>query len=139
MKKAVTNILAVSMAILVLLSTLSVTVEKHYCMGQLADFSLLVAVDGCEMPMSEDEGPDHNNRLTKVPCCSDIVELIEGTNAELKIAEQVLVDAYEYETILPVNEGVFMEWVPEISTPLNNHSPPLLIKDILVLYETFLI
>ena len=135
MKKTILNIASICLAVLVLISTLSVTVEKHYCMGQLADYSILTSVEGCEMPMPNDK----EGTVTKVPCCNDVVELVEGTNTELKIAKEFSFDEVQFAAVFFTSFVNLFEGLPENVIPHKNHSPPLLTKDIQLLYETYLI
>lgn len=138
MKKTVNNIIPVFLAILVLFSTFSFTVEKHYCMGSLADYSLIGNVKGCEMPMSSND--DHETEFfMKVPCCTDVLEVVEGTNTELKIAKDLSQDTIEFVTTFIISYINLFEGLPENKIPFKDHSPPLLTKDIQVLYQTFLI
>lgn len=139
MNKTIGNIVSIFLAALVLISTFSFTVEKHYCMGQLADYSFLNSVEGCEMPMPEDSNDEKEDFFTKVPCCNDIVELIEGTNTELKIAKEFSTETIQFVATFLTSYVYLFEDLPKNIIPLKNHSPPLLTKDIQVIYETFLI
>ncbi len=104
-------------------------------MGQLANYAILGSVEGCEMPMSEEQAP----LLTKVPCCNDIVELVEGTNSELKTAPEFTSADLQFVTVFLISYDNLFEEFPKELHKFRNHSPPLLVKDIQVLYETFLI
>ncbi|MDJ0644690.1 MAG: hypothetical protein QNJ57_01790 [Flavobacteriaceae bacterium] len=137
MKNRFRHILSVFLAALVLLSTFSFTIEKHYCMGQLASYSLLGPVEGCEMPMSENS--DDNTSLTKIPCCNDVIEIIEGTNSELKISKELSSSTIQFTAAFFISYSNLFEGLPENIIPFRNHSPPLLTKDIQVLHETYLI
>ena len=72
MKKQSFNITSISLAFLVLLSTFSFTVEKHYCGDFLMDVSYVGHAEGCGM---EKDASLKNN---KKPCCKDEVHKIEG-------------------------------------------------------------
>ena len=96
---------------------------------------VLNSVEGCEMPMSEEQAP----MLTKVPCCNDIVELVEGTNSELKIAPEFTNADLQFAAIFLISYADLFEEFPQEIHKFRNHSPPLLVKDINLLYETFLI
>ncbi len=108
-------------------------------MGQLANYSLLGAVEGCEMPMSNDVDEKSDSWVTKTPCCNDVLEVIEGTNTELKIVKEFSIDKVEFVTAFVASYLDLFEGLPENVIPFQNHSPPLLIKDIQVLYEIYLI
>ncbi len=106
-------------------------------MGQLASYSLLGPVEGCEMPMSENS--DDNTSLTKIPCCNDVIEIIEGTNSELKISKELSSSTIQFTAAFFISYSNLFEGLPENIIPFRNHSPPLLTKDIQVLHETYLI
>lgn len=60
--KFLSKISALSLAFLVLLSTLSFTVDQHYCGDFLVDISFFGDADGCGMEIS---------KAAKKNCCSD--------------------------------------------------------------------
>lgn len=103
-------------------------------MGELANYAILGNAEGCEMPMSDQEMPVFN----KVPCCNDIVELVEGTNTELKTSSE-LATSLEFVAVFFTSYTNLFKELPNEQLNLRNHSPPLLSKDRQILYETFLI
>src|SRR5690606_5378823 len=84
MKKAIFKITSFLLAILVLFSTVSLTVEKHFCGNFLVDTALFSVADSCGMSVELEQsvkkqyadGMDCS--VTKTPCCSDETALIEG-------------------------------------------------------------
>ena len=71
------KIFSVSLALLVLFSTVSFTVEKHYCGDVLVDVSVFSEAENCGMEAME--------KLQKKSCCKDEVDVVEGQD-ELKIS-----------------------------------------------------
>ena len=67
--KVLTKITSLSLALLVLLSTLSFTVDQHYCGDFLVDISFTGEADGCGMNMA---------KTTMNNCCSDEEISFEG-------------------------------------------------------------
>lgn len=126
------------MALLLLLSTVSWKVEKHYCTGRLMDIALFADVDTCGMDvfMWMD---DENLGETENSCCDDEVVFFEGQD-DLKISfndldvEQqsfLIATAYSYLSVLID--------LKEQPVPHEQYPPPILVKDIQLLDEIFLI
>lgn len=125
------------MAILVVFSTVSFTVEKHFCGDTLIDVSIFSAVEKC----SETEGMDAKTPSVKEKsCCNDTVDLIKGQDeltvtalTDLEHAQQVFLVSYAYAFL-----GLF-ESLPKQIIPHKNYSPPNLVADIQVRDQVFLI
>jgi len=72
MKKAFTKITSLLLALLVLLSTFSFTVETHYCGDFLMDISFIGHADDCGMEMEK------KSFYKKKNCCKDEVITAKG-------------------------------------------------------------
>ena len=70
MKKVFYKISSFSMALLVLFSTLSFTVESHYCGDILVDSSVFGAAETCGMEIQKQSNSSECD-ITKSNCCSD--------------------------------------------------------------------
>jgi uncharacterized membrane protein len=119
------------MAFLVLLSTMSFTVEKHYCGDFLVDVSIIGNADSCDMKM---DLSDSNN------CCKDEIYHIEGQDKlqknstdDLSLNQQKIIIALviSYQTIF-VDVDLEKEFYKDFS-------PPDILQDYQVLYQSFLI
>ena len=128
------KIISIALSFLVLFSTLSFTIEKHYCGNNLVDIAVFSEVKKCGA-MDSDQFV-----YVKKSCCKDTVDFFEGQD-ELnttklqdynKIAKLTLV-AYVYAY------NKLFERLPKLIIPHKNYLSPKLIKDIHVLDETFLI
>ena len=138
MKQAIQKIASLSMALIVLFSTFSFTVHKHYCGGELKATSVFLEAEKCEMEKKMAEMTCEKHAMRK-KCCEDVVEVIEGQD-ELKISfndldltQQVLVTSFYY-TYINLFEGL-----EENIVPFCDYSPPLVVKDIHELDEVYLI
>lgn len=138
MKEFFHRIGAVFMAIVVLFSTLSFTVDMHYCGKTLVDLSLVEA-DNCLMASVMPAETSGCASMKKMHCCTDVEITFEGQD-ELKVSfdqlsldQELVLTAYLYTYIALFNE------VDEAAIPFDGYPPPLLVHDIQVLYETFLI
>ena len=126
------------MAILLLLSTTSWKVEKHYCMGRLMDMALFVDVDDCGMDMSINED-GQNLDETKKSCCDDEVIFIDGQD-DLKLSfEDMGFDQQVFLVTFIQTYSNLFKAIEEQTVPNEYYPPPLLVKDIQLLDEVFLI
>jgi hypothetical protein len=120
------------MALLVLFSTVSFTVDKHFCGEILVDQAVFSEAKTCgmhaDMPASSEDD-----------CCDEEKVLVEGQK-ELKISfddldleQQVFLAAFTYSYLDLFIGGAQAE------TPFLHYTSPLLVYDIHLLDETFLI
>ncbi|AUC83771.1 hypothetical protein CW733_15540 [Lacinutrix sp. Bg11-31] len=121
------------MAFVVLFSTLSFTIESHYCGTNLIDTAVFSKVKNCGMESSA-------ATPIKKRCCKDEVVVVQGQDKlklnsfdDLDINQQILFTSYVYSYI-----SLFIS-LPKQVVPHKEYVPPNLIYDIQVLDETFLI
>ncbi|WP_373059718.1 hypothetical protein [Zunongwangia sp. H14] len=133
-KKIITQISSFLLALLVLFSTLSFTVDKHFCGSILVDQAVLSKAKTCGMEM-----PSSKEGLNKTSCCSNEKIAVHGQD-ELKnsfhsfdFEQQLFLTAFSYSYL-----NLF-ESLPQNVVPFKDYIPPLLVKDLPVLHETFLI
>ncbi|MDN3492864.1 HYC_CC_PP family protein [Winogradskyella bathintestinalis] len=127
---------SISLSFLVLLSTLSLTIEKHFCGDTLIDVAIFTETEKC----SEDVIEIDQVSITKNSCCKDEIDIIEGLSEmtitsfeDLDVIQQhvLFTFAYSYSNLF--------ENLPNIGNSDKDYSPPILVKDIQVLDETYLI
>ncbi len=138
MKRALKNIGSIFLAIIVLFSTFSFTVEQHFCGGELADYSLIGNLERCVMPETSHSNSKETS-FDRVPCCQDSSEMIEGTNDELSIVNEHSVEKIQLLAAFVYSYVNLFEGLEEYIIPFKNYAPPLVVKDLPVLYDTFLI
>ena len=127
---------SISLALLVLFSTVSFTIEKHFCGNTLVDVSLFTEADKCKMEAMEIE----LEKITKKTCCKDTVDLIEGQD-ELNInsnSKAKTINKY-FATSLILTYLNLYEELPNQIIPHKDYSPPNLVFDRQVLDQVFLI
>jgi len=125
------------MALLVFFSTFSFTIESHFCGDILVDIAIFSEAESCGMDMNHSTSSEEN--ITKNNCCSETVITIDGddefttTFEGLTFEQQTFVATfvYTYINLFEVNE--------ENSTSFLDYSPPLVVKDIQLLDEQYLI
>jgi len=135
-KQVLHKVFSVGLAFIVLCSTLSFTIEKHFCGDKLVDVSVFFEAHKCKMEFLELK----NEEVTKKSCCKDEIdmfkgqdELITNTFEDLNFKQQLFVATFTYSYIN------HFEGLPQMVVPNRDYSPPNLIPDIQVLDQVFLI
>ena len=126
------------MALFVLLSTFSFAVDNHYCGDILVDFSFFGKAESCGMEIWQ--SPDsHKHNFEKQGCCEDETLAIEGQH-DLKLSlEKLSFEQQQFIISFVYSYLNLFEGHQENLVPFNHYPPPLLVKDILILDQTFLI
>ena len=107
MKKIIHKISSLSLALIVLFSSLSFTVNKHYCGGEVVNTTLFINADDCGMNMNICENKFQNDKQTtsveKEPCCKDTTQVVDGNDTnqqaqqmDLDITQVQFVQAFVY-------------------------------------------
>lgn len=135
--KSFHKIVALSMAFLVLFSTSAFAVSMHYCGNTLVDYSFASKAKSCRMEKMNTKKTSSSCNFEKKNCCSDkkIVKNQDEikSSPQLNISQQIFVASffYSYHNLF---EGIEKQIIP-----FKNYYPPLLVCDIQLLDETFLI
>jgi len=138
MKEILFKISSITMALVVLFSTMSFSISEHYCGDNLVDRSYFSTAETCGMEMEKPLAIGDCN-IQKTNCCNEVVKLFEGqddikTNlSELDFSQRILVASFIYSYI------DLFEGLEENIIPFKEYSPPDLITNIQVVNETFLI
>ncbi len=124
------------LALLVLFSTVSFTIEKHFCGDVLVDISIFTEVDKCAMEAYEIA----LEKITKKSCCKDVIDVVKGQDKlkfssfeDLDFEQQQFIAAYTASYIS------LFEGLPKQIIPHKDYSPPNLVIDIHVLDQVFII
>ena len=128
------------MALVVLFSTMSFSLDMHYCGDHLVDFSLSEKVDTCIMKAEMSKTSSECAVMDmEMDCCSDVEIVIDGQD-ELQLSfdkitfdQQLFVASFVY-TYINLFEGL-----EENVTAYIDYAPPLVIRQIYKLDETYLI
>lgn len=131
------KVTSVLLALIVLLSTLSLSVEKHFCGDTLVDVAIFSHSKKCGMEMAD---MDSGKALKAKSCCKDEVQIIEGQD-DLLVKSMDDFEGLQIHFIVAFTHSYFQlfEDVTEPEVPYQNYKPPKIIQDIQVLHETFLI
>jgi hypothetical protein len=138
MKQVFHKTIAFLMSFVVLFSTMSFTIDMHYCGDTLMDTAIFHKVKTCGMEM-ETATTSSNCSIAKKNCCKEEQIVVKGQN-ELKISydkltfeQQVFVASFVYSYI-----NLF-ESNDDNVTLYEDYAPPLVIRQIYKLDETYLI
>jgi len=138
MKQFFVKIAAILMTFVVLFSTMSITVNQHYCGGEIVNSALFLKADSCGM--EENTSPKEGCNIADKNCCDTITKTYEGQNelettsiSSLSFNKQLLVASFIY-TYVNLFESLENNIIP-----FKGYTPPLLISDIQVIDQVFLI
>ena len=137
MKQVSHKIASFLMAFVVLFSTMSFTIDMHYCGDTLVETAIFHKAKGCGMEMQNPSSTDC--AVTKKNCCTDVQITIEGQD-ELKISfdkltldQQVFIASF-ISTYINLFEGL-----DNNVSSYETYKPPLVIRQIFKIDETYLI
>lgn len=138
MKELFRKISSILMAFAVLLSTLSFTVEAHYCGDTLVDSSLFQEAESCGMEMQKST-PDSDCSVSKKDCCSNEQLVLDGQK-ELKSSSENLTQEQQFLLFSFVYSYLeIFEEFEENSSAYLDYRPPLVTHRIYKLVESYLI
>lgn len=134
MKQFFSKIASFLLAFLVLFSTFSFTVEKHYCGDYLVDVSFTGNAHSCGVDL------DTMSETVEDDCCKDEIQHIEGQDNlrhtqidDLDFSQQLFLASF----YISYN-NLFVERTAN-KTSYKNLSFPGILSDYQVLYQSFLI
>jgi len=137
MKQVFHKIMSLLMAFVVFFSTLSFTVNMHYCGDTLVDTAIFHKAKGCGMEMQKPS--TEGCAITKKNCCDDEQLIVDGQN-EL----QLQVDTISFEQQLFVASFVYtyislFQGLDKNISSYEEYKPPLVIRQLYKIDETYLI
>lgn len=138
MKNLLHRVFSITMALLLLLSTVSWTVEKHLCMGRVMDVALFTHAEDCGMKAGLSLLGDDAAEVKKT-CCDDEAFTLQGQDdlsnhkSDIDYSQQLFL--YSFTTAYL---SLFVDNA-EKEILHNFYPPPILIKDLNILNQVFLI
>jgi len=129
--------MSLTMAFVVLFSTMSFTVNMHYCGDTLVESAIFQKAKGCGMEMEKPSTEECS--ITKKNCCDDEQLAIEGQDElqlqvdKISFEQQVFIASFVY-TYINLFEGLDSN----VST-YEEYKPPLVIRQLYKIDETYLI
>ena len=128
------KVFSLSLALIVLCSTVSFKVEKHFCGDALIDVAVFTGAEDCS-------GINTNNTdYTKKSCCKNEISVIEGQSEllvkvfdDLDLEQQIFVASFKHSYI-----NLF-KGLPQLVIPHKDYSPPNLVIYKQIMDQVFLI
>ncbi|WBX73364.1 hypothetical protein PG913_10995 [Tenacibaculum pacificus] len=137
MKLLFIKISTILLALLVLFSTFSFSVEKHYCGDFLVDISYLGNADSCGSISNNDTC---ETIIKKKECCKDEVEQIKGQDEIFKDSlDKISFDKVKFVLAFYASYKLPFQALEKQDVSHTDYTPPDLIFDIQVLHEVFII
>ncbi len=140
MKAFFHKIVAIAMSCVVIFTTMSFTVDMHFCGDTLIDIAVFKEAKSCGMDMAMMASENSSSPEMKgKSCCHDEQIIIEGQD-ELTTSFQKT--TLEQQDFVP---ALFTSYVPVFidsaahSIPFDGYPPPDIAHDFVILYEQFLI
>ncbi|WP_028283533.1 HYC_CC_PP family protein [Olleya marilimosa] len=137
MKQVFHKTMSLAMAFVVLCSTMSFTLNMHYCGDTLVETAIFHKAKGCGMEM---EKPSTEGcSITKKNCCDDKQLAIEGQDEiqlqvdKISFEKQVFIASFVY-TYINLFEGL-----DNNVSSFEEYDPPLVVRQIFKIDETYLI
>ena len=137
MKQVFQKIMALLMAFVVLFSTMSFTINMHYCGNTLVETAVFKKVKGCGMEMEKSSSDGCS--IMKKNCCDNKQLVIDGQD-ELQLSfdtltfeQQQFIASFVY-TYINLFEGLDNN----VST-YEEYKPPLVVRQLYKIDETYLI
>lgn len=135
------------MALMVLVSSNSYTIDFHYCQGQLKSFSIYGKAKNCHELASKMASCHHNKQKPDDSvfcsegdnnCCNNEIVYFESDFDE-KIPNIDYLNSQHY--VVAFKNSSFNDLFNEFKedVPFAHYKPPLIQKDIPVLFESFLL
>ncbi|NJB84110.1 CHASE3 domain sensor protein [Wenyingzhuangia aestuarii] len=137
MKHIFRKIASLLMAFVVLCSTMSFTIDMHYCGNTLMDSSVFQKAKTCGMEMPS--APSKDCAITKSNCCTDKQLSVDGQDdlqqsvSKISLEQQVFLVSFMTSYL-----NLFTETTKEDNF-YRAYAPPLVSKQIYKLDETYLI
>ena len=137
MKQVFHKILSIVMTFVLMFSTMSFTVDMHYCGDTLVDAAIFHKAETCGMEMQKATTSSECS-ITKKNCCSDEQIVVDGQE-ELQLS----VDNISFEQQLFIASFVYtyinlFEGLEENVTSYRDYAAPLVIRQIYKIDETYL-
>lgn len=135
------TILTLSLALLVVFSSLGITITRHLCAGEVMSLAVFSHSAACEMDQQKEKLPPCHQPAADEDCCQDQTIVLEvedqktlsSSAFQLSVPDMTFVAAFS-----AVWTSLFDFYAPAY-THVPDYSPPVIIQDIPVLVQSFLL
>ena len=125
------------MAIVVLLSTMSFTVNKHYCGTILIETAVFHKTKGCGMEIQKSSSKDC--AIIKKNCCKDEQILVDGQDELQLQVDKLTFKQHVFITSFVYTYHALFEGIEDTVNSYIDYAPPLVVRELYKLDETYLI
>jgi len=136
LKSILTKILAFFLTALLLFSSVSFTLEKHFCGGQIYSESLLGKAEKCGMEAECCMAENDITSFSKKSCCKDEIHLLNGSIFE-KESPIKLFNKQKDLSLFVLIYAAFFSQKENRSTHFKNYFPPPNTHNFNILYQIF--
>ncbi len=138
MRQVFLKISSITLALLIVLSTTTFAVEKHFCGDFLVDVSFFGEADSCFSEV--DFGCIETEKITKKSCCKDELQFLDGQNNLKKASDdEVSFEQQNKFVDFCYSTDLLTKKIPDAFVPYGDYEPPKIIKDIQIFYEVYII
>lgn len=136
MKNRLFQFTAILLSLIVVLSSMSFTIDKHFCGETLVDVSYFGKADTC---CSKMEMKEQSQKKKKKKCCKNETEFIASTTFDKENVLVLTPKDVEF-LVFHIHSYINLYQDPEVEKEFyKDVDPPDLVCDIQVLHATFLI
>ena len=137
MKQFFYKIMSLAMAFVVLFSTMSFTVNMHYCGDTLVESAIFQKAKGCGMEMEKPSTEECS--ITKKNCCDDKQLAIEGQDELQLQVDKITFEQQVFIASLVYTYSNLFEGLDNNVSSFEEYKPPLVIRQLYKIDETYLI
>lgn len=137
MKNFLHKIASFSLAIFVLFSSFSFTINQHICGGKIANTEFFTSADNCGMKigMCANKNLSKETSIQRESCCKDISILFQGNDIIQQTLSLVIASPL---LLVPFTVIHFLENQKIINNvSFLAYRPPLIYKDVSTLFQVF--
>lgn len=134
-------ILTLSLALLVVFSSLGMTITRHLCAGEVKSLAVFSHSAACEMEQQKEKLPPCHQSPTEDDCCQDltiVLEVEDHKSVNSPVFKLSVPDITFIAAFTVVWNSLFDLYSPAY-TYVPGYSPPVLAQDIPVLVQSFLL
>ena len=144
----ISKFIALALALMVLVSSMSYTIDFHYCQGQLKSFSLFGKAKNCHEMASKMPSCHHKKQVDEKPmacsegdnnCCNNKTVYFESDfDEQIVNLDYLSLESLSFVVAFKHSFSDLYEVIKDV-IPFAHYKPPLIQKDIPVLFESFLL
>jgi len=125
------------MVFVVLFSTLSFTVNMHYCGGTLVETAVFHKAKGCGMEMQKPS--TEGCAITKKSCCENRQLIVDGQDELQLQVDTISLEQYLFIASFVYTYSNLFEGLDNNVSSYEEYKPPLVIRQLYKIDETYLI